>query len=144
MFYCFVFSGAGKIRTSFDTTPVMSSYLLAFVVSDFESIDNKPTDGTIQRIFARKADVARAQFALENSDAFLKELEIFADYKYELPKMDSAAIPDFGPGAMENWGLIIYKEQYLIGNKDSHPREVYEILRVTAHELGHQFFGRPI
>lgn len=42
---------------------------------------------------------------------------------------------------MENWGLITYKEQYLIGDKDNHPREIFDILRVTAHELGHQFFG---
>lgn len=44
-------------------------------------------------------------------------------------------------GAMENWGLITYREQYLIGEKDSHPRDVLEILKTTAHELGHQFFG---
>lgn len=43
---------------------------------------------------------------------------------------------------MENWGLITYKEQYLIGDENSHPREVFDILRVTAHELGHQFFGK--
>lgn len=45
---------------------------------------------------------------------------------------------------MENWGLILYKEQYLIGDENSHPREVFDILRVTAHELGHQFFGNVV
>lgn len=43
---------------------------------------------------------------------------------------------------MENWGMITYKEQYLIGDENSHPREILDILRVTAHELGHQFFGK--
>ena len=43
---------------------------------------------------------------------------------------------------MENWGLITYKEQYLIGDEKSHPREVLDIYRVVAHELGHQFFGK--
>lgn len=42
---------------------------------------------------------------------------------------------------MENWGLITYKEQYLIGDENSHPRDVLEILKTVAHELGHQFFG---
>ena len=47
-------------------------------------------------------------------------------------------------GAMENWGLITYKEQYLIGDKDSHPRDVLEIYKTVAHELGHQFFGNLV
>ena len=45
---------------------------------------------------------------------------------------------------MENWGLITYKEQYLIGDANSHPRDVYGIHRVIAHELGHQFFGNLV
>lgn len=47
-------------------------------------------------------------------------------------------------GAMENWGLITYKEQYLIGDESSHPRDVLEILKTVAHELGHQFFGNLV
>lgn len=45
---------------------------------------------------------------------------------------------------MENWGLITYKEQYLIGDENSHPRDVLEILKTIAHELGHQFFGNLV
>lgn len=45
---------------------------------------------------------------------------------------------------MENWGMITYKEQYLIGDENSHPREILDIHRVTAHELGHQFFGNVV
>lgn len=43
---------------------------------------------------------------------------------------------------MENWGLILYKEQYLIGDESSHPRDVLEIVKTVAHEIGHQFFGK--
>lgn len=43
---------------------------------------------------------------------------------------------------MENWGLITYKEQYLIGDEKSHPRDVLEILKTVAHEIGHQFLGK--
>lgn len=50
------------------------------------------------RIYARQEHVARTAFALEHSDKFLQGLEDFAMYKYELPKMYSAALPDFGPG----------------------------------------------
>jgi aminopeptidase N len=45
---------------------------------------------------------------------------------------------------MENWGLITYKEQYLIGDENSHPRDVLEIMKTVAHELGHQFFGNVV
>lgn len=45
---------------------------------------------------------------------------------------------------MENWGLITYKEQYLIVDETYHPREVFDSIRVVAHELGHQFFGKPL
>ena len=137
------------------------------------------------RIYARSNDVEKAQFALDNSITFLKELERYCKTGYELPKMYSAALPDFGAGkklklvlcfiklkiisftllkgAMENWvrkfnffiadllfkiwclqGLITYKEQYLIGDEKSHPRDVLEILKTVAHELGHQFFGKFI
>lgn len=45
---------------------------------------------------------------------------------------------------MENWGMITYKEQYLIGDEDSHPREVYDILRIVSNVLAHQFFGEIV
>lgn len=45
---------------------------------------------------------------------------------------------------MENWGLILYKEQYLIGDESSHPRDVLEIVKTVAHEIGHQFFGNVV
>ncbi|KAJ6646807.1 Aminopeptidase N, partial [Pseudolycoriella hygida] len=140
-------NGDGTTTTTFETTPIMSSYLLAFVVSDFDYSSNElglPEGETEQRVYARPDEKARTEFALENSVKFLKQLEVWADYPYELPKMFSAAIPDFAAGAMENWGLITYKEQYLILEETSHHRERFDSLRVIAHELGHQFFGNVV
>jgi aminopeptidase N len=79
----------------------MSSYLLAFVVSDFGFISNAdglPAGETLHRIYARKDDVARAQYALDNSVKFLKELEEYNAFTYELSKMFSVALPDFAIG----------------------------------------------
>lgn len=79
----------------------MSSYLLAFVVSDFDFISNSASleDGdTLHRIYARKSDVANTQYALDNGVKFLKELERFAKFYYELDKLFSVAVPDFGAG----------------------------------------------
>lgn len=125
----------------------MSSYLLAFLISDFDVNTNEATitqGDTIHRIYARSQDVSRTAFALDNSYRLLKALEEYAKYDYELTKVDSGAIPDFGAGAMENWGAIFYKEQYLIGEENSHPRDVMRIMTVVAHELAHQFFGNVV
>jgi aminopeptidase N len=83
----------------FGETPVMSPYLLAFAVSDFDysSLKNGPT---LHRIYARPDNdaVLRTQFALKNSDMFLKELERYVALRYELSKVDQIALPDFESG----------------------------------------------
>ena len=89
------------VTTSFPDSPRMSSYLLAFVVSDFTYISNQatlPADGRLHRIYARTEDVARAQYALDNDVKMLNALVNYVSYNYELTKMFSAAIPDFGAG----------------------------------------------
>lgn len=98
------YSTDGTITTNFQKSPIMSSYLNAWVISDFasRSLDNGP-DATKHSVFARLEDVNKVQEALEHSYVFLKQLEDFCSYKYELSKMYSAAIPDFAAGAMENW-----------------------------------------
>lgn len=83
----------------------MSSYLLAFVISDLQSVTNEDTklaDETLHRIWVRPDSVSKARFALESSDLALKALENYLNFKFELPKLDSAGIPNKN-GAMENW-----------------------------------------
>lgn len=75
----------------------MSPYLLAFVVSDF-AYSELQTGRTLHRIHSRSEAVSRTQFALKNTDLFLKELERYAGFDYELTKVDQAALPDFQSG----------------------------------------------
>lgn len=99
------------ITTIFEATPKMSTYLLAFVVSEFKFESNeaeKEVGETLQRVFARPDEVHKTRGALENSIKVLKKLEEYVGLDYELAKMDSAAVPQKG-GAMENWGLITYR-----------------------------------
>jgi len=92
----------------------MSSYLLAFVVSDLDFISNEPAGGETQhRVWVRPDSTAKAYYALDNSIAILKTLEEYVGFDYELPKMDSVGVPQKG-GAMENWGLITYRENAMI------------------------------
>lgn len=84
----------------------MSSYLLAFAVTDFEFLDNSDTiaqrNETYQRIIVRADGIPKAKYALENSIKTLEALEEYVNYKYEISKLDSIGVPNKG-GAMENW-----------------------------------------
>lgn len=93
------FSPDGRIVTTFKETPIMSPYLLAFVISDFE-FSSVQSALTLHRIFTRPDNdaVFKTQFALKNSDLFLKELEQYVSFAYELTKVDQAALPDFQSG----------------------------------------------
>lgn len=103
----FIFSADQTVTTSFEPSPIMSSYLLAFAVSDFGYIDNAQNvierNETYQRIIVRTDGLSRAQYALDNSVATLEALEDYVNFKYEINKLDSIGVPNKG-GAMENWG----------------------------------------
>jgi aminopeptidase N len=99
----------------FEESPVMSPYLLAFVVSDFDYSSLK--DGRIlHRIFARPDNdaVLRTQFALKNSDLFLKELERYVGFRYELSKVDQIALPDFASGSFCLKTFEIYVDTHML------------------------------
>lgn len=101
----------GTVTTTFEQTPVMSSYLLAFVVSELESISNEVgllEGDTLHRVYVRSDYLHRAPFALENSINALKALEEYVGYDFEMPQINSAGVPNKG-GAIENWGMIIYR-----------------------------------
>lgn len=86
----------------------MSSYLLAFVVSDFDHISNEneiQTGETVHRVWVRPDSVKKAPYALEHSAKVLKTLEEYIGFDFELPKVDSAAIPNKG-GAMVSYITI--------------------------------------
>lgn len=84
----------------------MSSYLVAFIVSDFKSLVDSSNNFTT---WAREDIVAGGALSQEVGPEALRLLQEFNGVEYSLPKMDQAAIPDFSAGAMENWGLVTYR-----------------------------------
>ncbi|KAG8516327.1 Aminopeptidase N, partial [Galemys pyrenaicus] len=133
--------------TEFNTTPKMSTYLLAYIVSEFKSVEAPPLDGVQIRIWARpKAiDAGHGQYALNVTGPILSFFAKHYNTSYPLPKSDQIGLPDFNAGAMENWGLVTYRENSLlydpesssIGNKE-------RVVTVIAHELAHQWFGNLV
>ena len=96
----------GKIWTKFKTTPLMSTYLVCFTISDFENITNP--EGNIS-IWARKNVLDSMKVAYDVTLKAFPVLEEYTNIPYILPKMDIIAIPGLYNGAMENWGLILAK-----------------------------------
>ena len=116
----------------------MSTYLVAFVVSKFGYEISPQTDNNVMfRIWARKDALDQIAYAKKVGPEMLQYFEEYFNVTYPLPKQDMIAIPDFSAGAMENWGLITYRETALLfkpgvsalGNKQ-------RIATVISHELG--------
>lgn len=136
----------GKLHTTFETTPRMSTYLLAFICGDMQSKSAKTKDGVAVTIWSTKAqDIASLDFA---ADISVRGIEFFNDYygvPYPLTKCDMVALPDFSAGAMENWGLITYREICLLANPQTTPQTTREyVAMVICHELSHQWFGNLV
>ena len=129
----------------FKQTPIMSTYLVAFIVGEFDYIEGNSQDGVKIRVYAPIGKAEQGRFSL---DIVGKSLDYYKDYfniAYPLDKMDLIAIPDFACGAMENWGLVTYRESCLLvdPNNTSTVRKQYTALTV-AHELAHQWFGNLV
>jgi puromycin-sensitive aminopeptidase len=134
-----------KSKFIFQKTPLMSTYLLAFVVGDFDFVEAKDANGVLCRVYTPVGKKEQGKFAL---DITIKTLPFYVDYfkiDYPLPKLDNIAIPDFSAGAMENWGLITYREPYLLVDpKNSSSIGKQMVAVVVGHEIAHQWFGNIV
>ncbi|AXQ78728.1 aminopeptidase [Streptococcus chenjunshii] len=130
---------------TFETTPRMSPYLLAFALGDLQKLSAKTQKGTEVGIFATKAHSAQSlEFAL---DIAVRVIDFYEDYygiPYPLPQSNHLALPDFSAGAMENWGLVTYREVYLLVDENSTVKSRQNVALVIAHELAHQWFGNLV
>ncbi|MBN3325510.1 ERAP1 aminopeptidase, partial [Atractosteus spatula] len=137
----------GLLEDHFLHSVRMSSYLVAFVISDFTSNSTKSKYGTKVSVYAPPNQIDQTSYAL---DVAVKILEFFEEYfqiRYPLPKIDLVAIPEFESGAMENWGLVTFRETSLLYDPmTSSERNRLWIMLVTAHELAHQagWFGNLV
>uniref|UniRef100_A0A8C7ZPB1 Leucyl/cystinyl aminopeptidase n=1 Tax=Oryzias sinensis TaxID=183150 RepID=A0A8C7ZPB1_9TELE len=131
-------------QDEFERTSVnMSTYLVAFVVANFSPI-SKNVSGTLVSVYSVPEKKEHTEYALEAASKLLEFYNTFFDIDYPLKKLDLVAIPDFLAGAMENWGLITFRETTLLVGKDSSPLEKQVVASVVAHELAHQWFGNLV
>ncbi|MDD5147698.1 MAG: M1 family metallopeptidase [Candidatus Daviesbacteria bacterium] len=136
---------SGYQMVEFSPTPKMSTYLLAFIVGEFEYVEGKSDKGKVVRVFTAEGKKEQARFALDVARKCLDFYEDYFDIDYPLPVLDMIAIPDFAAGAMENWGAVTYREStLLIDEERSSTANKQWVALVIAHELAHQWFGNLV
>nr|QUJ23887.1 aminopeptidase N [Telchin licus licus] len=142
---------SGRIRETFLPTPIISAYLIAFHVSDFVATDTTSSDTSPFQIISRPGVLSQHEYAAQIGLSITEELNEYFDYNYydmgqgHPMKNDHIALPDFPSGAMENWGMVNYREAYLLYD-ENHTNLINKIFIATimAHELAHKWFGNLV
>ncbi len=133
---------AGFKSIMFARTPIMSTYLMAFVIGDLTHIEQEASSGTRVGVWTTRGKEEQGRFALETSARMLTFFNEYFGIPYPLEKLDHIAIPDFAAGAMENWGCITYRETaLLVDPENSSAGTRQRVAEVVAHEMAHMWFG---
>ena len=133
--------GEDKHTIAFDSSPKMSTYLVAFLVGDFQCTGDEQ-DGVKIRVCATPDKVELTRFGVEIAKYVLHYYNNYFGIPYPLKKLDLIGLPDFEAGAMENFGAITYRETaLLIDPKTASVESKKNVALVIAHEMAHQWFG---
>ena len=141
----------GMIRHQFAQTRPLPTYLVAFAVGPYDVVDagELPPNAVRERPLdfrgiAARGEGARLDYALENTDGLLTALEEYFGTPYPYEKLDLIAAPDYAFGAMENPGLIVYREYLLLLDDNAPLSQQRAYASVHSHELAHQWFGNLV
>uniref|UniRef100_A0A8J7VS16 Aminopeptidase N n=1 Tax=Coralloluteibacterium stylophorae TaxID=1776034 RepID=A0A8J7VS16_9GAMM len=144
-------AGGGFKRLRFARTEALPSYLIAFAVGPWDVVDapDLPPNAVREvplplRGIAAEGRGGELDYALAHTGAIVDALETYFDIPYPFDKLDILAAPDFWAGAMENAGLIVYRDSLLLLDEDSGTRQKQAYWGVHAHELAHQWFGNLV
>lgn len=132
-------------RVAFQMAPKMSTYLLAFVIGDLHKKSATTKRGVEVNVYATPPQPPKSlDFALDTAVRTIDWFEKYFGVNYPLPKSDHVALPDFSSGAMENWGLVTYREEGLLIDKHSAFSTKQTVATYITHELSHQWFGNLV
>jgi aminopeptidase N len=139
-------NGEGLKIVVFEKTPLVSTYLVAFVIGELEKISDYTDDGVELNFWARPGKAEQCRFALEVTKKVLKFYDEYFGRSYGsvMGVLNQLAIPDFSFGAMENWGCITYREICLLVSDASSLATRQQAAITIAHEIAHQWFGNLV
>jgi aminopeptidase 2 len=139
-----------ELRTvQFAQTPVMSTYLVAWYVGELEYIETtcklpKTEQELVVRTYTTPGKKEKALFANNFAAKVIQYFSEYYDIDYPLRKLDQLAVPDFAAGAMENWGLVTYRERFVLVDDTTSQFIKMQVAATIAHELAHQWFGNLV
>ena len=123
----------------------MSTYLVALVVGEYDYLERDLESGVKVRVFTPVGRKEQGEFALDVAARALPYYTEYFQIPYPLPKLDLITVPDFSAGAMENWGLVTYREVLLLVDPvNSSALYKQNVVLTVAHELAHQWFGNIV
>ncbi|WP_266159613.1 M1 family metallopeptidase [Dyella silvatica] len=144
-------AGQGWKTLTFARTQPLPTYLVAFGVGPWDVVNGpsiSPTEYRTQatdlRGIAAKGEGHRMEHVLSETPTIIHTLENYYGFGYPFDKLDLLAAPDFSAGAMENPGLVTFRDWLLLLDKDSAASYVRGSFNVTAHELAHQWTGDTV
>jgi len=130
---------------SFDTTPIMSTYLVAVVVGEYDYVEGESEEGIKVRVYTPLGKKEQGKFALETSVKAITYYKDFYGISYPLKKYDCIGLADFAMGAMENWGLVTFRETAVLVDPASTSAGTKQwVAIVVNHEMAHQWFGNLV
>ncbi|KAJ9590170.1 hypothetical protein L9F63_016709, partial [Diploptera punctata] len=133
----------GRVWDHYEVSPIMSTYLVAYIVAPSDFVASEDTMNL--KIYAREQLIESGSYAASIGPRILDFYGEYFGIPYPLPKLHMAALPDFAAGAMENWGLLTYRETFMLYDKNSSSMYDKEtVATVVAHEIAHQWFGNLV
>lgn len=141
-------TSSGWTERQFATSPPMPTYLLAFAVGDLEvrswEAAPSPAPSVPLRLLTPHGKSSRGSLALDHAARHLAALEGYFGSGHPYPKLDLVAVPEFAAGAMENVGLVTFREELLLVTDDSSLDARARMAGTMAHELAHMWFGNLV
>jgi len=130
---------------TFQRSPPLPSYLVCVVVGWYSALAQRSLSGTPVCVYTPQGETCQGEYALTMAVKSLDYFKEFFGLGYTLPKMDMVAVPDFYIGAMENWGLLTFRETALLFHpSDGTVRSKQYVSILVAHEIAHQWFGNLV
>lgn len=145
-------SADGQWKTlTFATTRPLPTYLLAWAVGPWESVEAAPIPANAVRPsplplrgFGPRGSKEKLGWALATAAPIVAFFEDYTAQPYPFDKLDLLAAPDFAAGAMENAGLIIYRDAALLADGTSGAEQFRSVFNINAHEIAHQWYGNLV
>eukprot|EP00607_Mallomonas_marina_P001471 CAMPEP_0182426326 /NCGR_PEP_ID=MMETSP1167-20130531/12807_1 /TAXON_ID=2988 /ORGANISM="Mallomonas Sp, Strain CCMP3275" /LENGTH=769 /DNA_ID=CAMNT_0024607665 /DNA_START=333 /DNA_END=2642 /DNA_ORIENTATION=+ len=135
----------GKKKVTFATSPIMSTYLLAWAVGEFDFVQATTKSGVCVRVYCPPGRSHQGFYALDIGKRCLELYDEFFQVPYPLPKLDMICCTEFAMGAMENWGLVTYREvDLMIEEHIASSQQKQRVSTIVCHELAHQWFGNLV